>query len=266
MAIQFLVEEAPCDNQIFRESLYNGDTFLLPCGASSLEMVLSIRETISLFFGSEPRLSHEQLSVEEHWQRVQGARLEVSQRSDLFRPICQSLGFDLPEIGVENSSLRVVISGGHKNSKAAPAYVAHRDTWYGYSQSTINIWIPLWDVEEEETFVFYPEFFDKPVSNTSGCFDSETWKVPGQSEAHCYPEALEVPEHARRGFRAKGGDVLIFSGSHLHQTCRQESGRTRFSIDFRILHLADHRQGKGAPNVDNHSGLQSLERFLFIPG
>jgi hypothetical protein len=45
--------------------------------------------------------------------------------------------------------------------------------------------------------------------------------------------------------------MIIFSGAHLHGTVPNRSGQTRFSVDFRLMHIDDLAAGRGAINVDN---------------
>src|SRR5262249_26972438 len=47
------------------------------------------------------------------------------------------------------------------------------------------------------------------------------------------------------------GGVLIFSAAHLHSTVPNDTGKTRFSIDFRTVHLDDVESFRGAPNIDS---------------
>jgi hypothetical protein len=46
------------------------------------------------------------------------------------------------------------------------------------------------------------------------------------------------------------GGVLLFSGAQLHRSIPNTSGRSRFSVDFRTVDVADLRAGRGAPLVD----------------
>lgn len=46
------------------------------------------------------------------------------------------------------------------------------------------------------------------------------------------------------------GEVLLFSGNHLHASTPNTSGRARFSVDFRIVNVPDLLAGTGAPLVD----------------
>ena len=49
------------------------------------------------------------------------------------------------------------------------------------------------------------------------------------------------------------GDLLCFSGTHLHASRPNRTGRTRLSIDTRIVEGGDLRAGKGPANVDGHA-------------
>jgi hypothetical protein len=53
------------------------------------------------------------------------------------------------------------------------------------------------------------------------------------------------------------GEILTFSGSHLHGTVPNDTEQTRFSIDFRLVHIADLLSRRGAVNVD--SGVADAE-------
>jgi hypothetical protein len=56
--------------------------------------------------------------------------------------------------------------------------------------------------------------------------------------------------------------VVLFSAAQMHSTVPNTSGRTRYSIDFRTVNLADLRTGVAAPNVDSHPVGTSLRDFV----
>lgn len=49
---------------------------------------------------------------------------------------------------------------------------------------------------------------------------------------------------------------------HLHSNVPNTSGRTRFSIDFHTVDVADIRVGLGARNVDGRSAGSSIRDFM----
>ena len=61
---------------------------------------------------------------------------------------------------------------------------------------------------------------------------------------------------------SKVGGVTIFSGAQMHSTVPNTSGRTRFSIDFRTVHIDDVVAKRGAPNMDSACTGTVLRDFL----
>jgi hypothetical protein len=47
------------------------------------------------------------------------------------------------------------------------------------------------------------------------------------------------------------GGIIIFSGATMHSTVPNDTGKTRFSIDFRTVNLDDLLNRVGAPNLDS---------------
>jgi ectoine hydroxylase-related dioxygenase (phytanoyl-CoA dioxygenase family) len=60
----------------------------------------------------------------------------------------------------------------------------------------------------------------------------------------------------------KAGGILLFSGAYLHATVPNTSSRTRFSIDFRTVHLGDVVNRRGAENIDSECTGTTLRDFL----
>ena len=58
------------------------------------------------------------------------------------------------------------------------------------------------------------------------------------------------------------GDAILFSAAQLHSTAPNQSGLTRFSIDFRTISLDDLDQERGAPNIDSRATGTTLGDFL----
>ena len=64
---------------------------------------------------------------------------------------------------------------------------------------------------------------------------------------------------------------MLFSAAQLHSTVPNSSGLTRYSIDFRTVHLDDVWNKRGALNIDSACsgttlwGLHSRHRFYAPP-
>jgi hypothetical protein len=256
--------EAP-DNAALRCSIYDGDIYVLGASPASLKLVARVVALLAAEFSEHASVDLRQLqfhiAADELYQRigkVRKAMLADAELTALLGALLQEQGFAPEEHGIDPTRLRAVSHKGHENPLAAPAYFAHRDTWYANTEAQVNWWIPLFDVVAGETFTFFPAYFYTAVENNSAAFDYESWmaKVGWQNTsgvAAVYPSADDFDRSAALPFACKAGDIVLFSASHLHQTNKNECGATRFSVDFRTVHLTDHESGLGAPNVDNLS-------------
>ena len=273
--------ERPASSAAMRQALYHGDLFRLPATAASRCLIADAVACLKDEVGDNPREAQFRFSDEDYFQRI--GRLRKHLYTDaLFHSHVRTLltehDFGSTRCAFDPMRLRVVTHKGYENPRAAPIYYAHRDTWYAHSQAEITWWIPLHDVTAEETFVFYPDWFSRPVPNNSEQFDYDAWTRNGASlrigwqdrnhgATHLYPGLIGDFEPGREVcFAASAGEIVLFAGSHFHQTRKNGTGRTRFSLDFRTVDLDDHTAGIGAPNVDIRSTGSALVDYLQSPG
>lgn len=254
-------------NLALREGIYRGEIFTLPATQASRQLVQAVRELLAgrlEHLCSDPRQAQFQTTNDDFFSVVTGIRQEIAEAESYRQKqedLLAELGFEIPGIAYDVLRLRAVQHAGHQNPRAAAAYFAHRDTWYSNPLAQINFWLPLYDVSADQGFSIYPDYFLRPVKNSSAQFDYAEFKKYVGWQNHrtaaaptfqaVYPTATEPfdPSQARR-FALRAGEILIFSAAHLHQTYANLSGQTRFSIDFRVVHLADQQAGQGAVNVD----------------
>ena len=173
--------------------------------------------------------------------------------------LLKELNFNLNTNFFDTARLRTITSYAHTIEEAKPAFAIHRDTWYANSESQINWWIPLFDVNEKNTFSFYPNYFSIPIKNNSNEFNYDDWTNGGGFQStdnlkkQIFPEIKEeIPSMKEIKIPGNAGNLLLFSASHLHGTSPNLSNQTRFSIDFRTLDRED-LNIRYAPNVDNKS-------------
>ena len=57
---------------------------------------------------------------------------------------------------------------------------------------------------------------------------------------------------------------MVFSGAQLHSSVPNTSGRTRISIDFRVVHRSDVESGRGAVNLDSHCTGTTMRDYLRV--
>lgn len=279
MTATIIERQAPASDQALREALYAGRIFLLPPSASSLALARVVAHMLEEAFEADggARLAQRRLPNEVFFARIGAIRRAIYTESAFHRHVgdlIEALGWDLERIAFDPLRLRVVAHEGERNPHAAAVYLPHRDTWYGHPNTLITWWIPLFDLSPSETFVFYPERFAQPVPNDSEVFDYDDWVRDGPSLKIGW-QALEAGRTARYpaqigdhdagaalGFSCQHGEQLLFSGAHFHRTLPQSSGLTRYSLDVRIVDLADHAAGLGAPRVDNRSRGSALRDYI----
>jgi hypothetical protein len=274
---EFPVRVRPGDDTDLRRKLYAGTVFLLPAADSSRRLVDYARECLEQELGPSPRTCHERYDDAELFERVGRVRRRIyteptGQR--LLRETAADAGFPAAATAFDPARLRAIVHGAADNPRAAPVYYPHRDTWYGHPASVVTIWTALDDLSSEETFVFHPERFDRPVTNDSEIFDYDDWVSRGwslkigwqdrnASLTARYPQVTGHEDYGiAAGFSCRAGEVLLFSGSHFHRTLRQDSGLSRFSLDARMVHLGDHAAGAGAPDVDNRSRGSAVPDYI----
>lgn len=273
----FVVRTRPERDAELRRAMYDGTVFLLPATDASRALVGLARARLQDELGDDPRGAHARMSDEELFLRIGRLRRELyleEHAQKLLRDMAASVGFDRRETAFDPARLRVIAHGAADNPRAAPVYYAHRDTWYAHPSSVVTIWTALDDLPADETFVFYPERFREPVANDSEIFDYDAWVARGWSlkigwqdrEASMkarYPQVLGTEPYGREeGFSCRQGEILLFSGAHFHRTLPQTRGRTRFSLDARLVQLDDHARGLGAPNVDGRSTGSALPDYV----
>jgi ectoine hydroxylase-related dioxygenase (phytanoyl-CoA dioxygenase family) len=137
--------------------------------------------------------------------------------------------------------------------------------------SQINWWSAVYPFESESAMAFFPRYFDQAVRNGSHDFDVYEWNAKGRRDAskqigkdsRKQPHAEEdVDLDAQFRVVCDPGAVIMFSGAQFHATVPNTSGRSRFSVDFRTVHLDDVMAERGAKNVDSHGNGTTLRAHL----
>jgi ectoine hydroxylase-related dioxygenase (phytanoyl-CoA dioxygenase family) len=137
--------------------------------------------------------------------------------------------------------------------------------------SQINWWIPLYDFESESSMAFHPRYWNQGLLNGSAEFNYYEWNATSRKNAaqHIKQDTRKQP-HPEEPIELKPeirvvcppGGALLFSAAHLHSTVPNTSGRTRFSMDIRTVHIDDVLSMNGAPNIDSNSPTTSLRDFM----
>jgi hypothetical protein len=176
------------------------------------------------------------------------------------RRIVAALGARPDEVYADVPKLRTAFPRGGLSTGIAYAFQAHRDTWYAAPRQQINWWMPVWPVAENNIMEFFPRWFGREIPNNSGDYNyyvANAWRgrikdFSGGKDTRVHPApsaALDADEPRLTVVPPVGG-IMLFSGDQLHASIPNTSPATRYSIDFRTVHLADVRDGSGAPCAD----------------
>jgi ectoine hydroxylase-related dioxygenase (phytanoyl-CoA dioxygenase family) len=179
-----------------------------------------------------------------------------------MRGILAERGCDLERTYFDVPRLRTAFPSDYLSSGIAYAFHPHRDTWYSAPFSQVNWWMPVYDVCADNIMAFHPKYWDSAVRNSSDSYNYYEWNRTSRQNAAQHVKAdtrvqprAQVPVEQNPQLRvvASVGGAMLFSAAQLHSTVPNTSGITRYSIDFRTVHLDDVLGKRGAPNVDSAS-------------
>ena len=258
-----------------RRLLYAGDLFVYSPSEASLEMVKFAREMVAEVFGSRnPELAQHDLPVEEYARMLGEFKPRFIHHPEckrLLPKMLAAVGCDTASTYFDVPRIRTSTSDDYLTTGIAFAFHPHRDTWYSAPFCQINWWMPVFPITSTNCMAFHPQYWARPVRNSSSGYNYQEWNRVSRFNAaqqigvdtRVQPKALEAVEMQPdiRILPPPGG-LLIFSGAQLHSSVENTSGRTRFSIDFRTVHIDDVRDLRGAPNVDSHCTGSTMGDYL----
>jgi hypothetical protein len=270
-----VLSNARVDDETRRSRLYDGQVFVYGATPVSRELIDFARELIADAFGPRnPETSQFDMPVEDFAALLADLKprfIHHARCKELLPALLAEFGCALDETYFDVPRLRTSTSNDYLTSGISYAFHPHRDCWYSAPFCQINWWIPIFEVVPENVMAFHPKYFSQPVRNSSSIYDYAEWNRTSRQSAaeHIKSDTRQQPKPEQpielepqvRVIPEPGG-VMIFSGAQLHSTVPNTSGRTRFSIDFRTVHIEDVRAHRGAPNVDARCTGTTLRDFV----
>src|SRR3989449_9015500 len=179
---------------------------------------------------------------------------------ECIREILRELGCELTKTYFDVPRLRTATSDDFLTSGIAYAFHPHRDTWYSAPMCQINWWMPIYPIVPENAMAFHPYYWSQAVRNGSAEYNYAEWNRTSRQNAAQFlkqdtrkqpkpEEPMELDPQIR--VIAPPGGVLLFSAAQMHPSVPNNSGKTRFSIDFRTVNVDDVAARRGAANVDS---------------
>ncbi|WP_432478774.1 hypothetical protein [Nocardioides sp. GXQ0305] len=146
----------------------------------------------------------------------------------------------------------------------------HRDTWGSNLLAQTNWWLPLRPLTHERTIAFYPEYWSKPIANTSADWDLAAIRERRRAglplgDLPIVPSPTTPPRtDSELRVVLEPGDLLCFSGAHLHASVPNTSAGTRVSAELRTINSDDLAHGRGAPDLDGDAPGTQFQWFRSI--
>jgi hypothetical protein len=256
--------DSPLTDDKRRQGLYAGNMFVYSPGAGSSDLCSLARQlSEDAFAPHDPPVAQDHMPPEDYAAILADLKPRFIHHPEAKKSIGRLLadvGCDVERTYFDVPRLRTMAHGDYMNAGLALQFHPHRDTWFSAPYAQLNWWLPVYEVEPENSMAFHPRYFDEPIKNSSAGYDYDEWNRTGRQQAaqqiakdtRVQPkpeEDLELEPDVR--VVTPVGGILIFSAAQLHSTVPNTTNRTRFSIDFRTVNIDDLVDGLGAPNVDS---------------
>lgn len=267
--------DSPAGDDFRRQKLYDGGLFVYGPKPSAVKLCELARELIEEAFAP-----HHPPTAQEHYEVEEFARILADLKprfihhpraKQLIQSLFVEVGCDPEKTHFDVPRMRTATSDGFLTSGIAYAFHPHRDIWYSAPPSQINWWIPIYEIEPGNAMAFHPHYWNKPIKNGSATYDYYEWNATSRKDAakhvktdtRVQPKPEEPIELDPQVVPVCDvGGILMFSAAHLHSTIPNATGKTRFSIDFRTVHIDDVIAKRGAPNPDAACTGTALRDFL----
>lgn len=190
----------------------------------------------------------------------------------LIQEMFVEMGCDFGKTYFDVPKMRSSTSDNYLTTGIAYAWHPHRDTWYSVPPCQINWWIPIYDIQADNAMAFHPYYWNRPVKNSSKGYNYYLWNQQNRG-AHVAQFLKEDPRPLPKPTEpmeldpqirliVPAGGIVFFSGAQMHSSVPNTSGKTRFSIDFRVVHEDDVKGKRGAPKVDEECTGTTMRDYL----
>lgn len=247
-----------------RKELYSGSIFVHAAGASALELCRLAQEMIEEAFRPfDPIEVHNHIPAEKCAAILGDLKpkfIHHPRSKECIQGMLREAGCDLDRTYFDVPRMRTAFPGDYLKSGIAYAFHPHRDTWYSAPMCQINWWMPIYELNSENCMSLHPHYFGRAIKNGSHQYDYQRWNEQSRFNAAQHVKTdTRVQPHAEEHVELQPeirlvcpvGAAYQFSAAQLHSTVPNTSEATRYSIDFRTVHIDDVRGRVGAANVDS---------------
>ncbi len=166
-----------------------------------------------------------------------------------FKFFLNSIGLRTNKIFLDQICFRFSSPKSMRNLGTLQKALAHRDTWGSNMREQINWWFPIKNIFDSNSLYVVPEYFNKFINNTSDKWSYFKYKKNPQKYASTpFVKDLKIIENKRIIIKPRIGDIVCFSGHHVHGSGSGES--IRLNIETRSISLGDCLNFKTPKNLD----------------
>jgi hypothetical protein len=259
-----------------RQHLYDGQLIVLSPNESTLAFCNHARHLIEQAFAPlHPQTAQHHLPVEQYVEilgKLKPTFIHHPESKKHLAALLNTAGCDLEKTYYEVPKLRSSTSDGYLTAGIAYAWHPHRDTWTAALPCQINWWIPIYELRSDNAMTFYPQYWNRPIMNSSKNYNYYQWNKKHRGDQvlkyikedpRPLPKAMEeLTLNPEIRLIPPVGGVVLFSAAQLHASVQNVSGVTRFSFDFRTIHLDDIAAKRGAPNIDSQCEGHMLRDYI----
>lgn len=267
-AIHHVTESLPEAERNAR--VYAGEILVFRGFDAVRRLVEALQAHSRQYLGDDPERVHTRWNEEDANEAAEALRKAILADTGVAEQLnaaFEAIGMDLGRNFGDGLKQRVQLAHSISGRRMVSPLGAHRDTWGSNVMAQTNWWAPTFETTPERTIALFPGHFERPVAN-----DSEGWdfrelvqRMETQGSDPDYPLlplATEPPPwEDALAVSLRPGDLMCFSGAHLHASVPNTTGRTRLSFEIRTVNGADAAAQRGAPNVDGGAVRTTYQLF-----
>jgi hypothetical protein len=269
--------DANVTDDVRREKLYDGDLFVYSPRPSTLALIEFAGELAGEAFAPlDPETAQFDMAVEDYAALLSELKprfIHHPESKRLIQEMLADFGCDREQVYFDVPRMRSSTSNDYLTTGIAFAFHPHRDTWYSAPHFQLNWWLPIFPISDDNGLAFHPRYWQTPVRNSSRVYNYAEWNATSRkiaatqigTDSRIQPvpeEEVELTPQIRP--ICEPGGIILFSGAQLHSSVPNTSGRTRFSIDLRTVHLGDAMDGRMAPNIDSECTGTTMGDYLRV--
>ena len=239
----------------FKKSLFRGTIFKFSNSKNALKIVDTIKKKVQNYYSNNLESLHLEKDAELISKELISKLKNQDQLLNFFEDFLKEIHFEIKDCYRDKFVVRIAPAEFKKATYEASRIGIHRDTWGTNIFEQVNWWAPINNLDQTNTLIFYPEYFNQPIKNTTSTWDLDTYFKKRKLGEFDYPSAPQLLEDLKKETKTirvniNPGEILCFSGSHLHSSSKENSNTSRFSYEIRTVSDSDIRGKRYAPNVD----------------